>query len=322
MHDKNSTTLIHRFLHWERTQPDAVYLTQPYPDGRVEDYAWEEVGSQARRMAAYLQSLQLPLQSNIAILGKNSAHWIMADLAIWMAGHVSVPLYPTMNADTAQHIFEHSSTQLLFVGKLDGKTDGWNEIRKVLPANMPVIGLPMSPTMDAPTWDALIADAEPLRDVHLPGPGDLATIVYTSGTTGKPKGVMHSFGGIFTYAVWAGNFNGFGPGDRVLSYLPLAHTASDPSSNRTRFATAATSISTTAWRHSHRICGAPARRFSSPCRDSGPSSISASAPSCRRANRNCCSRCRSSRRSSRKRSSRCWGLKRSGWPTPGRRRCP
>ena len=150
MNDKISTTLVHRFLHWEQTQPDAVYLTQPCPDGRVEEYTWKEVGSQARRMAAYLQSQRLPLQSNIAILGKNSAHWIIADLAIWMAGHVSVPLYPTMNADTAQHIFEHSNMQLLFVGKLDGKTDGWNEIRKVLPTHVPVIGLPMSPTIRSP----------------------------------------------------------------------------------------------------------------------------------------------------------------------------
>ena len=114
--------MIHRFLHWERTQPDAVYLTQPYPDGRVEDYTWEEVGSQARRMAAYLQSLQLPLQSKIAILGKNSAHWIMADLAIWMAGHVSVPLYPT-SPPTLRSTFSNTASKLLFVGKLDGKAD-------------------------------------------------------------------------------------------------------------------------------------------------------------------------------------------------------
>src|SRR6202008_3325223 len=142
----------------------------------------------------HLQSLGLPPQSNIAILGKNSAQWIMADLAIWMAGHVSVPLYPTLSADTARYIFEHCDPKLLFVGKLDGKTDGWNEIRKAVPANMPVVGLPMSPTIDALKWDDLVAGTQPLRDVHLPAPADLATILYTSGSTGTPKGVMHSFG--------------------------------------------------------------------------------------------------------------------------------
>ncbi|RJF98544.1 AMP-binding protein [Noviherbaspirillum saxi] len=225
MNEKNTNTLMHRFLHWERTQPDAVLFTQPTPDGRVVDYTWKDVGDQARRMATYLRSLQLPPNSNIAILGKNNAHWIMADVAIWMAGHISVPLYPTMNADTAQYVFEHSNTRLLFVGKLDGKTDGWNEISKVLPAHMHVVTLPMAPATDAQQWDALIDKVQPLQEVHLPRPEDLATIIYTSGTTGKPKGVMHSFGNTYTYAMGAGDFCGTTPNDRVLSYLPLAHGA-------------------------------------------------------------------------------------------------
>jgi long-subunit acyl-CoA synthetase (AMP-forming) len=230
MNDENSKTLLHRFLHWEQAQPDAIYFTQPYPDGRVVDYTWKEVGRQARSMAAQLQSLQLPASSNIAILGKNNAHWIIADLAIWMAGHVSVPLYPTLNADTAQFIFEHSNTRLLFVGKLDGKTDGWSEILKVVPPDVPVIALPMAPPQEAEQskmqqWDAIVAEAAPLQDVHLPVPADLATIMYTSGTTGRPKGVMHSFGTTFAYAVGGSEFSSVTSSDRMLSYLPLAHGA-------------------------------------------------------------------------------------------------
>jgi long-subunit acyl-CoA synthetase (AMP-forming) len=192
--------LLHRFLYWERTQPDAVAFTQPHADGTAEDYTWKQVGDQARRMAAHLRSLQLPAQSNIAILGKNSAHWIMADLAIWMAGHVSVPLYPTLSAATAQYIFEHCGIPLIFLGKLDGKTDGWNEVRKVLPAGMHRIALPMSPLSETPRWEEIAKTIEPLQDVHLPAPADLATIIYTSGTTGNPKGVMHSFGNMMAYA--------------------------------------------------------------------------------------------------------------------------
>jgi long-subunit acyl-CoA synthetase (AMP-forming) len=225
MNEGAPLTLLHRFLHWEHAQPHAVYFTQPYPDGRVEDYTWKEVGSQARRMAAHLRSLRLPARSNIAILGKNSAHWIIADLAIWMAGHTSVPLYPTMNGENARYILAHADVRLLFAGKLDGRTDGWNEIRKVLPPQMPVIGLPMSPPMDAPQWDALIADQRPLLGVHLPAPGDLATIIYTSGTTGTPKGVMHSFGNFLTYARTMAEFCAYSSSDRLLSYLPLAHAA-------------------------------------------------------------------------------------------------
>ncbi|KXU82913.1 AMP-binding acetyl-CoA synthetase [Paraburkholderia monticola] len=221
MSGTNSGSLVHRFLHWERVQPDAPWLTEPMSDGRVIDYSWAEVGNQARRMATYLRSLQLPPHSAISIVGKNSAHWIIADLAIWLAGHVSVPLYPTMSADTAQYIFGHCDVRLVFVGKLDG----WNEIRKVVPPHTLTIGLPMSPVPEALQWDDIVANAAPLQDVHLPAPEALATIIYTSGSTGRPKGVMHSFASIFAYATQAGEFCGFTPADRVLSYLPLAHTA-------------------------------------------------------------------------------------------------
>ena len=61
----------------------------------MRDFTWAQVMDEARSMAAHLQSLGLPAGSRVAILSKNSAHWLIADLAIWMAGHVSVPLYPS-----------------------------------------------------------------------------------------------------------------------------------------------------------------------------------------------------------------------------------
>ncbi|MDR5856592.1 AMP-binding protein [Caballeronia sp. LZ062] len=226
MSGTNSGTVVHRFLHWERAQPDAVYLTEPTPDGRVVDYTWKEVGDEARRMAGWLRALQLPPGSAVSIVGKNSAHWVIADLAIWLAGHVSVPLYPTISADTAKYVFEHCSVRVVFIGKLDGKTDAWNEIGNVVPSNARLVRLPMSPyTPEASMWSDIVADTAPLDDVHLPSPDELATIIYTSGSTGRPKGVMHSFGTIFAYAARSGEFCDFTPADRVLSYLPLAHTA-------------------------------------------------------------------------------------------------
>ena len=84
------------FYYWEKAQPDKRYFTQPLGDGRVREYSWREVGDEARRMAAHLQSMDLPPRSQIALVSKNCAHWIIADLAIWMAGHVSVPLYPCL----------------------------------------------------------------------------------------------------------------------------------------------------------------------------------------------------------------------------------
>jgi long-subunit acyl-CoA synthetase (AMP-forming) len=226
MSGKETNTLVHRFLHWEQVQPDAIYLTEPTADGQVIDYTWRQVGDEARRIAAWLQSQDLPPGSAISIVGKNTAHWIIADLAIWFAGHVSVPLYPTIGAETARYIVDCCDVRVMFVGKLDGNTDGFNEIRQALPSHVKLVGLPRSPAMpDAQQWDALAARNQPLRDVCLPQPGDLATIIYTSGSTGRPKGVMHSFEAIYTYALEAGKFCDMHPRDRLLSYLPLAHTA-------------------------------------------------------------------------------------------------
>jgi len=221
MNNNNSTTLLHRFLHWEANRPDAIYLTQPVA-GQVHEYSWCQVGDQARRMATYLAALQLPAGSSIAILGKNSAHWIMADLAIWMAGHVSVPLYPTMNADTLRYIVDHADIRLLFLGRMEPGSS----IQQMLPAEVPVIALPLAPEGDYRQWEEVCAANDPLQDILLPDPDQLATIIYTSGTTGTPKGVMHSFGSMHAYASLAGgDFIQLGPDDRLLSYLPLAHAA-------------------------------------------------------------------------------------------------
>ncbi|MFI4981325.1 MAG: AMP-binding protein [Nevskiales bacterium] len=221
----DKTNLLHCVQHWERYTPDAVYLTQPYPGGKVVDYTWREVADQARRMATYLQTLDLPAGSSIGLLGKNSAHWIMADLAIWMAGFVSVPLYPTLNAETAQFIMEHSEARLLFIGKMDGTTDTWNDLRHGLPKDVPMIGLPMSPLKDIPQWEVLVKKNQPLKDVVHRSVDALATIVYTSGSTGRPKGVMHSFRSMTAGLYGAQEMWNVTPEERMLSYLPLAHVA-------------------------------------------------------------------------------------------------
>lgn len=221
----NRASLLHCLLHWEKQQPDAIYFTQPLPQGSTITFTWREVADQVRRMAAHLQSLDLPPRSHIAIYGKNSAHWIMADLAIWMAGHVSVPLYPTLNAETAKYVLEHSEAKLLFIGKLDGKSDSWQQVRTIIPRDLPCIGLPLSPACEATPWQDIIRATAPMQNAVLPAPDALATIVYTSGSTGLPKGVMHSFSTMLAPTQGMHELFEITPRDRLLSYLPLAHVA-------------------------------------------------------------------------------------------------
>ncbi|KJK16810.1 AMP-binding protein [Pseudomonas sp. NPDC087612] len=229
MNNNNQTTLLHRFLHWERTTPETIYLSQPLADGSVQDFSWADVGDQARRVAAHLKRLELPAGSSIGIYAKNSAHWIIADLAIWMAGHVSVPLYTTASSDTVRYVLEHAEIKLLFVGRLEGEASGWQAICASIPEQLALIDLPMSSCNQGLAWEQIIAGTEPLQAVELPAPEALATIIYTSGSTGDPKGVMHSFAGLYAAPAVTGcmyaNGRGTSSGDRLLSYLPLAHTA-------------------------------------------------------------------------------------------------
>jgi long-chain acyl-CoA synthetase len=216
---------LQRLYHWEKTLPERVALTQPLGGGAVRDYTWREVLDHTRRIAAYLQSLNLPAGAKVAILSKNTAQWLMADWAIWMAGYVSVPLYPTLAAGTIRQILEHSEAKLLFVGKLDG----WKGMKPGIPDGLACVAMPLAPDDAAksyPAWDDIIAKTAPLKGNPVRDAAELSTIMYTSGTTGAPKGVMHSFA-TFAWGLQAGlkrvpaiNINA-----RMLSYLPLSHVA-------------------------------------------------------------------------------------------------
>ncbi len=213
---------LQRLYHWEKTDPKRVALTQPMGAGAVQEFTWAEIGDQVRRMATHLQSQGWAPGSKVAILSKNCAWWMMSDLAIWMAGHVSVPLYPTLAAETVRQILTHSEAKACFIGKLDG----WEGMKPGVPAGLPCISYALSP-LDAiqayEGWDAICGRHQPLQGEPTRGADELATLIYTSGTTGMPKGVMHSFGN-FAWAIDSGVKRiPLSGEDRMLSYLPLAH---------------------------------------------------------------------------------------------------
>ena len=181
---------------------------------------YAEADTEIRKIAAALKGFELEPASKIAILSKNCAEWIMADLAIMMAGHVSVPIYPTLNADTIQLILEHSESKVIFAGKLDdynGQKSGVPDIIR--------IGIEAYGIEEQHSWEGLLKENEPLVEGHNQTDEDLMTIVYTSGTTGNPKGAMHSSGNLTGTVNNAVDVIPMPEKSRFFSYLPLSHIA-------------------------------------------------------------------------------------------------
>ncbi|MGH8528439.1 MAG: AMP-binding protein [Nevskiales bacterium] len=204
---------------WESQTPNKVYLRQPVA-GAWREYTWAQFGDQVRRVATALKSMNFPKGSRIAISGRNTAHWFMADLAIAMAGHVSVGLYPKQASDAVTFILKHSDAKAVFIGPSDDVV----AFRKVIPAGVKQITFPYPDIVAGDyAWNDLVAEHEPQKDLPRFDPEAMFTIVYTSGTTGNPKGVVLT-GNNLKVAV-QGILEVLQPKDtdRLFSYLPLAH---------------------------------------------------------------------------------------------------
>jgi long-chain acyl-CoA synthetase len=217
-----ASSLLLQFLKWEKQTPDLIFLRQPV-SGVWKTWTFAEAGDEMRRIAKGLHSL--PPKTNIALLSKNCAHWIMADLAIMMAGHVSVPFYANITAHSIKQILEHSGSKAIFVGKLDEY-----ESQKIgIPAGVQIISIDYYGVKDGILWSDWLKQNIPLAEPVARGPKELLTIMYTSGTTGAPKGVMfnsHAFD--FTTDVildFLERINPLPKHPKLFSYLPLCHIA-------------------------------------------------------------------------------------------------
>ncbi|MBT3584210.1 MAG: AMP-binding protein [Halobacteriovoraceae bacterium] len=217
----NLKTPLEMLAHWEHKNPDKVYFEQPL-NGQWTEYTWGRVADEVRRVAAYIDAQNFPKGSHIALMSKNCAQWIITDLAIWMAGHVSIPLYPNLTADVVAQIIEHSESKMVFAGKLDN----FHSMKAGLPTDLPTVSFPydIPGTEEYTKWDEVLK-TEPLKDAPKRDLEEVATIIYTSGTTGAPKGVVHKFKS-FAFAGTNGVEALHATEDeRFFSYLPLSHVA-------------------------------------------------------------------------------------------------
>ena len=213
------TTQLDAFLYWEKKIPDAIFLNQPMGDRNI-TYTFAQAGNEARKIAKAIKEHNFPPRSHIALLSKNCAHWHMSDLAIMMSGHVSIPLYPTLTADTIHQILVHSEAKLIIAGKLDdyeGQRKGFTDV--------PQICVGIYDTPGGTKWEDIIKSDKILEEIYVQDPEDLYTIIYTSGTTGNPKGVMHTVGNFMATVYGLNSIFDVKDNCRVFSYLPIAHVA-------------------------------------------------------------------------------------------------
>jgi len=217
------------FYEWERKLKDKPFLRQPF-GGKWEEYTWGETGQMARKLATGLKTLGLPPKSHIGLMSKNCREWIIADLAIYMAGYVSVPFFPNLNSKELQSLLQFGDVSALFMGKVNT----WDEIKNGIPDDMPLIAFPhykdCSKISEGHQWFDFINQFEPQQEDFYPDRSDMWTIIFTSGTTGTPKGVVLDYQtNENTECLTTPEHNplrvDFNGKNSFFSYLPLNHIA-------------------------------------------------------------------------------------------------
>ncbi|TCN80534.1 AMP-binding protein [Vibrio crassostreae] len=208
-------------LKWAEERPNEVYLKQIINRQFVE-FTYKEVADKALKLASALEGLGAQPGDRVALVSKNCAEWFICDLAMMLGDFVSVPIFPTAGADTIQYCIEHSESKIVIAGKLDDPA----ATQKVLDDNPSLISISLSYDTAAKcqhTFEQLIDTHEPSTKRPQHHDDKLMSLVYTSGTSGLPKGAMLTYGA-FTWSVQRLiDHIGIQPGDRLFSYLPLAH---------------------------------------------------------------------------------------------------
>ena len=219
-------TPLDMFYHWEKHTPDAIYLRQPFGKEWV-NISYREAGIIARKMVAAMRGLGMKKGDKAGILSKNCYHWVLADISIMMGGFVSVPLYATLEGESLIQVIKNSGMKLIFIGKLEK----WSDETHPVPDEINIITTPHYKGNAIITrgidWDDLLSVNQPVTDPHIPSPDELWSIMYSSGTTGTPKGIMHTYRNPATVIQIEEMYNFIGifkvQHQKYFSFLPLNH---------------------------------------------------------------------------------------------------
>ena len=213
-------TLTAYLDHWAENCGDKVWLRALHEQGS-EDYTWSEARQQINAVGAALES-RFGNGVNMLLLSRNRPHWFLADLAIIRSGNATVALFTTHPPATAQYIAEFTEAKVLFLGE----SSNWEAVRPVLPPDITIVTLPgVEFDGDHLTWDELLAEGEGRVPSYRAKPDDMISLVFTSGTTGMPKGVIQTHDSNVIPIRRTYEFLDIEQEPRYFSYLPLSHLA-------------------------------------------------------------------------------------------------
>ncbi len=222
-------------LFWSRVATSGNLPAQMVKrEGQWQRLAWTEVGEIVRELALGLLALGRQRGESVALLSASRAEWVQADFAIFSVGGVTVPVYATYTAEQMTHIVNEVEARTLIV-------EDWAQLAKALQVRGRIAGVEQIVVIQGDegrgssilTWDQLRhlgrERAQELKGVLADrvvstSPDDVATIVYTSGTAGTPKGVIQTHANHMASLRALAQIPGVEAGDVHLLFLPLAHS--------------------------------------------------------------------------------------------------
>ena len=233
---QQAATLPSLFLQRARTNPGAIALREKV-HGIWREHTWRDYEQRVREVALGMRWLGIQPGDRVAILSDDRPEWVFAEMGAITAGAISVGVYPTSPPAEVGYVLEHSGARVVVA-------ENQEQVDKILAVDVPALErivvvdrrglrsyddprlMPLNDLLDA---GRQMNDADPAAYESLVAdrtPDEIAMIVYTSGTTGPPKGAMLSQANLaasvlLTQSAW----NDIGDRDRVLSYLPLNHVA-------------------------------------------------------------------------------------------------
>lgn len=206
---------------WNAQCPDKVWLRERSGD-EFRNWSWGEAHTEINALASWLEQHLGSSGHRVGILSKNRPHWYFADFGSIAAGNVVVPMFTTLPGKTADYVMSFTEMKLLFVGE----TENWDQVQPVLPADIQLVCLPgVEVEQDHLRWEDIVAPHRGSKPTYQCQPDDLVSLVFTSGTTGVPKGVMQTHKSNIVPVSRFSEAFGADMGARYFSYLPLSHIA-------------------------------------------------------------------------------------------------